>query len=41
MESFVAGLDAAALSAVLLELARDCEPVRKRIERLLLAPTEN
>ena len=34
LEAFVAGLDAAALSSVLIELARDVEAVRKRLDRL-------
>jgi hypothetical protein len=37
LEAFVAGLDAATLSSVLIELARDVEAVRKRLDRLRLA----
>ena len=37
LEAFVAGLDAATLSSVLIELARDVETVRKRLDRLRLA----
>lgn len=37
LEAFVAGLDAATLRIVLIELAHDVEAVRKRVERLRLA----
>jgi|APFre7841882630_1041343.scaffolds.fasta_scaffold23381_2 hypothetical protein len=36
IEAFVAGLDAATLRIVLIELAHDVEAVRKRLERLRL-----
>ena len=37
LEAFIAGLDAATLSNVLIELARDVEAVRERLDRLRLA----